>query len=162
MRRATAALILIILPVFVILSQAGVASAVTLNCTGATCTFVYLGAGSCSTAGQVVTVTYTAIAGGIECKATCIAGGSTAILVRDATGKLIDSVPMNCRAACGTDPGSALVAGTAAQPDDLCGSSASVPEFSLPVALVVSTAFVLFAIMTRLRASRAATPGTGI
>jgi hypothetical protein len=68
---------------------------------------------------------------------------------------------MNCRAACGT-PGSALVAGTSDQQGDLCGSAASVPEFSLPIALVVSTAFVLFAIMTRLRASRAAKPGTGI
>jgi hypothetical protein len=161
MRKVTAALILVILPVFVILSQAGVASAVTLNCTGATCTFTYLGAGSCSTAGQIVTVTYTAVAGGIECKATCIAGGMTAMLARDTEGRLIDSVAMNCRAACGT-PGSALAAGTSDQPDDLCGSSALIPEFSLPVALVVSTAFVLFAIMRRLRASRAANPGSGI
>jgi hypothetical protein len=82
MRRLTAALVLIIVPVFLIFSQAGVASAITLNCTGATCTFTYLGAGSCSTAGQIVTVTFTAITGGIECKATCVAGGSTAILVR--------------------------------------------------------------------------------
>jgi hypothetical protein len=164
MRLSLALAVSSMLILFALLAPAGSAAAdVTLNCTGATCTFNYLGAGSCSTAGKVVTVSYEAIAGGIKCTATCIASGTTAILVRNADGMLIDSVTMKCSPAmptCG-DPGNNMVGSDGSDPAAECGSP--IPQFggTFPTLFMVSVALVLLSVM-KLRASRSPRTRAGI